>query len=76
MWPIYSRYIMQNGKMFLKIFKMRIRGRYKLIGLDDNARGAWNELRNRRDALKKIETDEQIEKELCRVCGVSCIEEL
>ena len=76
MWPIYSRYIMQNGEDVFEDFKMRIRARYKLIGLDDNARGAWNELRNRRDALKIIETDEQIEKELCRVCGVSCIEEL
>ena len=72
---LFSLYYAEREDIF-EDFKMRIRARYKLIGLDDNARGAWNELRNRRDALKIIETDEQIEKELCRVCGVSCIEEL
>jgi len=56
--------------------KGAIRGRYKLIGSDDNARAAWNELRDRRDALKKIETDEEIERELCRVCGVESIDML
>ena len=72
---LFSLYYTEREEVF-EYFKNLIRGRYKLIGVDDNARAAWSELRNRRDALKKVETDEQIEAELCSVCGVKSIDKL
>ena len=72
---LFALYYAERNDVFDN-FKKLIRGRHELIGIDDNARAGWNELRMRRDALKKIETDEQIEAELCRVCGVGSIEEL
>lgn len=65
-----------DRELVFDYFKRLIRERYKLVGKDDNASMAWNELRMRRDALKRLQTDEEIENELCRVCGVSSIEKL
>lgn len=41
---------------------------------DTNASMAWWELRRRKSAIKKGQTEEEIEAELCRLCNVSSIE--
>lgn len=43
---------------------------------DINASMAWWELRTRRKMIQQLQTEEDIEAELCRVCEVESIEEL
>lgn len=41
---------------------------------DENASKAWWEYRMRRKAIQEIDNDDEIENEICRLCGVNTIE--
>ena len=54
---------------WLQYIRFMIRRRYNMEW-DVNRFMAVNEMRDRRELINKINTEETIKKELCRLCGV------